>query len=62
MQQMKYRGYEIHVVQMTDATGWTWSVRISETHFKTGTAFSRPAGIRFGQLAIDKLEKPVSAD
>jgi hypothetical protein len=47
---------------MTDATGWTWSVRISETHFKTGTAFSRPAGIRFGQLAIDKLEKPVSAD
>jgi hypothetical protein len=59
---MKYRGYEIHVAQTTNSAGWTWTVQIAEGQFKTGTAFSRQAGVRFAQLAIDKIDKPVSAN
>jgi hypothetical protein len=47
---------------MTNCSGWKWSVQIGEQHLKAGTAFSRIAGIRLAQSAIDQLDKRASAE
>ncbi|MDP2357919.1 MAG: hypothetical protein Q8M31_17895 [Beijerinckiaceae bacterium] len=54
---MEHRGKLYSVVQGID-TMWKWSVPSLAGHTKSGTAPSRPAGIKLAQQAIDKALGP----
>jgi len=54
---MEYRGKQYSVVQGIDAV-WRWSVPTLVGQTKSGTAPSRPAGIKLAQQAIDKALAP----
>ena len=54
---MDYRGKQYSVVQGID-TMRRWSVTDLDGHTKSGTAPSRPAGIKGAERAIDKALAP----
>ena len=54
---MEYRGKQYGVLQGIDGN-WKWSVAGLEGHTKSGTAPSRPAGVKAAERAIDKALLP----
>jgi len=54
---MEHRGKQYSSVQGIDTT-WKWSVSSLVGYTKSGTAPSRPAGIKAAERAIDKALAP----
>jgi hypothetical protein len=55
--QMEYQGKQFTVLQCIDGN-WKWLVAGIEGHTKSGTASSRPAGVKAAERAIDKALAP----